>query len=174
MEHEKDYSLLRPFDLEAAMSGEKICWYANGDIPKYFIVTPFGNVVANFTEDNKTECMCPCSNFRMAPLAWVEGKPVYKGDVLYSSFFKGMQECKDGLFEVTGIDENGQFKASKISRHHRTKYESCSWPKTPKTKKVKMLCYHTGINLEWFDESAHVLKEFKRVPSEDKEVEVEL
>ena len=61
MEQTKDYSLLRPFDLEAAKRGEPILW----------IDHPIRWVALSDKE------------LRMAPLCWVEGRPVYKGDVLY-------------------------------------------------------------------------------------------
>ena len=61
MEQTKNYSLLRPFDLEAAKRGEPILW----------IDHPIRWVALSDKE------------LRMAPLCWVEGRPVYKGDVLY-------------------------------------------------------------------------------------------
>ena len=79
----KDYSKLRPFDLTAAMRGEPICFHGLGQ-PFDFIAGPdtAGYYVVLdclrfqfYTEDK----------LRMAPLGWVEGKPVYVDDVLYSN-----------------------------------------------------------------------------------------
>ena len=81
--YKKDFSLLRPFDSDAVRNGEKICWYSDGEIPKYFILTPGGSILANFTDDPNAENIWPSERYRMVPLCWVEGKPVYKGDVLY-------------------------------------------------------------------------------------------
>ena len=80
-EQKKDYSKLRPFDLEAAKRGEPIC-------------DAYGNTllfIAEAGEDGEHAIRAFCGNMalcegkrmRMKPLAWVEGKPVYKGDVLY-------------------------------------------------------------------------------------------
>ena len=111
--------------------------------------------------------------FRMVPLAWVEGRPVYKGDVLYSSFFHGMEECKDGVFEVTGIDGHGQFLAGKLSKNHATQFESCSWNPPKVKRQVKLLAYLDHEQLFWLRETASPKWPAVRVPSEDKTVEVE-
>lgn len=86
----KDYSLLRAFDLEAAKRGEAICWRADGEPPKYFNVTPAGNIIANFTAVTDGENLWGPHDFRMLPLAWVRVskddptlRPIYPGDVLY-------------------------------------------------------------------------------------------
>lgn len=90
MNTEKDYSLLRPFDLEAAKAGEAICWHEDGDVAinVYFVKECVIPVFEECFEDEQ----CGIFNYqqcneclRMAPLCWVEGKPVYKGDVLYST-----------------------------------------------------------------------------------------
>ena len=92
MEQTKDYSLLRPFDLEAAKAGaplfeifmhpstvktdEEIGTYITGPNNQNEYITsypPNGYVVYKYS----------IADVRMAPLAWVEGKPVYKGDILY-------------------------------------------------------------------------------------------
>jgi hypothetical protein len=83
-EYKKDYSKLRPFDLEAAKRGETICrnddddesfkYIAGPDSSGYFVLElPHGEF--RFRAERI---------LRMAPLCWVEGKPVYKGDVLYN------------------------------------------------------------------------------------------
>lgn len=90
MEQQKDYSLLRPFDLEAAKRGELLCdvearvfWsYVAGpdSLSKYILKVdhaPMSN--GEFTYPTSA------APLRMAPLCWVEGKPVYKGDVLYQN-----------------------------------------------------------------------------------------
>lgn len=91
MTTEKDYSLLRPFDLEAAKAGELLCDIDGNDKYK-FAAGPDSNgkIVTIFEKDGAFVCPPPHSPsvFRMAPLAWVEGKPVYKGDVLWYKFGK--------------------------------------------------------------------------------------
>lgn len=83
MEQKKDYSLLRPFDLEAAKAGEAICFKG---------VESSTSVTYVAGPDKAENIICDVGGYFkeyfhtalwMAPLAWVEGKPVYKGDVLY-------------------------------------------------------------------------------------------
>ena len=81
---DKNYSLLRPFDLEAARRGEPICLH-DGEALQDVTITKFGTISGRL-DSNSTESIwsgATREDFRMAPLCWVEGKPVYKGDVLY-------------------------------------------------------------------------------------------
>lgn len=78
----KDCRLLRPFDLEKAKAGEKICW-PTGDGDVVFVGCSSNGQVA-WESEGVIGFIDPRENIRMAPLAWVEGRPVYKGDVLYS------------------------------------------------------------------------------------------
>ena len=88
MEQNKDHSQLRPFDLEAAKAGAKL----------FYTITVNGETECTFIDADEDGWVCvryeqfglslhrPAnvkSYMRMAPLCWVEGKPVYKGDVLY-------------------------------------------------------------------------------------------
>lgn len=88
MKQTKDYSLLRPFDLEAAKAGEIVQWYQDNSTLEYIGPSTSlgeagcfkwlsGEDTTGTYEGYKAE------QLRMAPLAWVEGKPVYKGDILY-------------------------------------------------------------------------------------------
>jgi len=76
----KNLSLLRPFNLELAKAGEPICWFDTD--PLLFVGAGTRQIVVEHTKTNVT---APYSEWilRMAPLTWLEGKPVYKGDVLY-------------------------------------------------------------------------------------------
>ena len=74
---EKDYSLLRPFDLEAAKGGVKMCdrfnlkkthTYVAGPDSGGWIVTKNENGIFIFSTE---------TNLFMLPICWVEGKPVY-------------------------------------------------------------------------------------------------
>lgn len=92
MEQTKDYSLLRPFDLEAAKAGELLFEiYMHGskvktdeDIGTY-IAGPnnLNEYVISYPTNGYVTYTFSIKDVRMAPLAWVEGKPVYKGDTLY-------------------------------------------------------------------------------------------
>lgn len=79
-QYTNDLSLLRPFNLEAAKSGEEICWYYLSDPVKFIGITSKG-AIAYESEDEIG--FTSSDQFRMKPLCWVEGKPAYNGDVLY-------------------------------------------------------------------------------------------
>lgn len=81
---ERDYSLLRPFDLEAAKRGEAICFSSGAEI-KRFIAGPdsVGDYV--FVVPGGQFYFVREKAIRMSPLCWVEGRPVYRGDVLYQT-----------------------------------------------------------------------------------------
>jgi len=79
-QHQNDLSLLRPFDLEAAKNGEEICWSAIKDAVTFVGVA--NNSKIAYDSGGELGFTSRCS-FRMKPLCWVEGKPVYKGDVLW-------------------------------------------------------------------------------------------
>ena len=83
----KNYSLLRPFDLEAAKRGDAICW-EDGDVLLDVTVTGRGSVCGRWDGDDRERLWQDdeLDSFRMAPLCWVKGKPVYKGDVLWYSY----------------------------------------------------------------------------------------
>jgi hypothetical protein len=80
---EKDYSLLRTFDLEAAKRGEAICYDHCGESRIKYLAGPDAKEHIAYEAPDGLLYASRSSNFRMAPLAWVEGKPVYPGDVLY-------------------------------------------------------------------------------------------
>jgi len=162
---EKDYSLLRPFDLEKAKAGGAICYYQDGT-HREFITGPDDHGYFVIKSQDGWFRFGKHEDYRMAPLAWVEGKPVYKGDVLYSHFFKE-------TFEVTGIDRVGQFKAEKHSQFSATESTSCTWTPPKKTREVKLLGYLTSNNLVWYKDAFKAPLEWSRVPSEDRTVTVE-
>lgn len=102
MSAERDYSLLRPFDLRpfdlgAAERGEAIC-YGHSGAPTLFVASLFQKPDVVIRDEGHPDArVFPRELLRMAPLAWIEGKPVYKGDVLcYPKF--GM------TFRVTGCN----------------------------------------------------------------------
>lgn len=81
---EKDYSLLHPFDLEAAKRGEKFAFVgANGLEQRKFIAGPDSIGMIVIQDERGMFQESGTYPYVMAPLAWVEGKPVYRGDVLY-------------------------------------------------------------------------------------------
>lgn len=93
----KDYSLLRKFDLEAAMNGEHVMVGYGNKFDDCVYITHHIEPVKEYVFDVKDQGFivvgASCTTTRaftldcvkMKPLAWVEGKPVYKGDVLYAT-----------------------------------------------------------------------------------------
>lgn len=104
---EKDFRLLRPFDLEAAKRGDMLI-DTYGDQCKY-VAGPHHvtkEVVVEFTGDLGF-ITGKATDLRMAPLAWVEGKPVYKGDVLWHEVIgrvevSALHEASPPCVEVVG------------------------------------------------------------------------
>lgn len=75
---EKDYSLLRPFDLEAAKAGAKVCYGSDGDCESVTFLAEAGPDGDHAIRDHEGNCYVePDYGLKMAPLCWVEGKPVY-------------------------------------------------------------------------------------------------
>jgi hypothetical protein len=89
-EYKKDYSLLRPFNLEAAKRNEPFCsklryLQERDNSPLTFISGP--DTTDRICANNKSGILdlYHTSTLCMAPLCWIEGRPVYKGDVLYTT-----------------------------------------------------------------------------------------
>ena len=105
---DKDYSLLLPFDLEAAKSGEKLIWLKE---PCALLGESINkpnrpNLGAQYCIEHASGLSYATSNdLSMAPLCWLEGKPVYKGDVLHGTL--------SGTVFVVGIydDEHDAFSS---------------------------------------------------------------
>ena len=83
MEYEKDCSLLRPFDLEvaAAKRGEVVWSATGGDVAYIAGPNHLESIVVQWPDGRFS--ITTISNLSMKPLCWVEGKPVYKGDLLW-------------------------------------------------------------------------------------------
>src|SRR5574343_516281 len=84
-EYTNDLSLLRPFDLEAAKNGEYVCDANDCYTFKFLTYSKSSDLVycqlLNHAQDHVH--YNAFHMLRMKPLAWIEGKPVYKGDVLW-------------------------------------------------------------------------------------------
>ena len=171
---EINYDLLRPFDLEASKPGAP-AHLVGRNIPLTYVAGPDSAGKYIFTVSDGRFARpesCDLERLRMAPLAWLEGRPVYKGDHLYSSFFGKM-------FVVGGVtsSDGDYLTAPEISDQANTDIKCCTWeaPK-PKTEKVRLLAWYdtTTLRLVLAHEGAAVSGCWCRVPGEDKEVEVEL
>ena len=161
---------LRPFNLEAAKRGDEIC-----DVGGLFCVYIDG-------PDNLGHVAVKCSgnlnlfpkyDLRMRPLAWVEDRPVYKGDVLYSKLNPGAIRTvtctRQGMVDtlIYFLESEGHVFA-----------KDCTWTKPEPVKKTRTVKF-----LAWLLPNGHLVNiaedaakrlGYKRVPSEDKTVEVEL
>lgn len=97
-----NYNLLRPFDLEAARRGEPVL--QQGEVFEVRWVARSGDWKSNIVEGPdmhtgmKTVRYVSDELLRMAPLCWVEGRPVYPGDHLWHH---GTQQ----MIQVTGIHD---------------------------------------------------------------------
>lgn len=77
---EKDYSLLRPFDLEAAKAGAEIVALVDSGTEmesRAFVTGPDRMGYYVVSADEGVYRLGKAREYRMAPLCWVEGKPVY-------------------------------------------------------------------------------------------------
>ena len=138
MEYEKDYSLLRPFDLDAAKRGESICCATGADATYICGPNSLNSIVVQWHDDRFS--VMHISNIRMKPLFFVEGKPVYKGDVLFNttgaivrrvvSMRIGCGEvlCEDGIgYDINELTWSAQPKVKRegwinVYGYHRPAY----------------------------------------------------
>ena len=86
-------ALLRPFDLEAAKRGDLLLTdYFDGARRSMFTAGPNAQGEHIFDIEGHGfvvvggRCRATLSNFYMAPICWVEDRPVYKGDTLYQNY----------------------------------------------------------------------------------------
>lgn len=138
----KDLSKLRPFDLEAAKRGEAICDRNRPELEARFIahvpdiaehdrvIIKIGNGIVQCSESG--ECHGYGSiYFAMAPLCWVEGNPVYKGDVLYS---KGAYNVKHQVDTIKGDEVWQESDIDGIGRRGFIRVKDLTWT-PPKVKR---------------------------------------
>ena len=168
MEQQKDYNLLRPFDPEAAKFGDALIDIGGDECS--FVAGPHsitGEVVVEFSDIGFI--LCRSHEISMAPLCWVEGKPVYKGDVLYGKW----DSASPTGYVIGGVGGDG------IPIHERSgcplsdTLDKITWSKSNEKREVKLLAYLTGENLVWKRCDAEVPDFYVRVPSEDKVIEIE-
>lgn len=115
---EQEFQLCRPFDLEAATAGDLVCWN-DGDklklVARYSMYeedTPYAEYVFMWVTG---ECEGTAANYeqddvRMAPLTFIQGKPIYKGE--YLKYTGSMNAGRSTIIRVTGYnphvsDESG-------------------------------------------------------------------
>lgn len=85
-----DYDLLKPFNLEDALNGAELLscdreTRAKQPLKLAAVCGPNGDYCVRDAAGNLYTALA--SILGMAPLTWVEDKPVYKGDVLYHFYY---------------------------------------------------------------------------------------
>lgn len=125
---ERDYSLLRPFDLEAAKRGEQICFPSGAEITR-FIDGPDSDGDFVFLIPRGQFSFAREKSLRMAPLCWVEGRPVYRGDVLY-----GKGECSDLTYIADKVESGGTLISQEGTSGKKEQPEFLTWT-PPKVKR---------------------------------------
>lgn len=172
MKHEKDYSLLRPFDIEAAKRGEAIMLVENGKhLAKNatFVAGPDSNgcIILNISGRFSRPDRIYRKNIFMAPLAWVEGRPVYRGDVLYWKSQPGAQCIAEKIMEGGWL----AFRSDGSQPLGIVHTNGLTWTPPMVKREIKMLAYLTGRGaLVWRDADAGRPDGWRRVPAEDKEI----
>lgn len=164
-------ALLRPFDLEAAKAGDLLC-DKSGKTGWKYVAGPDcdGVVAAIFCKTGRfIEPVLP-EEFRMAPLTWVEGKPVYKGDILYRP------ELNNHPHVAMCLSDDGEhlrFEGSRGAEYVDNRRGYLTWTPPVVKKRVKLSAFidERGY-LRWVREELFSNRG-QRVPSEDKIVEVE-
>lgn len=169
---EKDFSLLRPFDLEAAKRGEKIHDVFGGAV--VFIDGPDAGGKFALRIDGHFASAYG-DQLRMAPLCWVEGRPVYKGDVLYARKYN-----MDGAEKhyVDRLDDDGkkvwQDEKRDDAETGYARIEMLTWTPPKVRREIKLLAFIDGGGaLRWVREDYWNDAPYTRIPSEDKVIEVE-
>lgn len=161
-----DYSLLRPIDVEAAMAGEPIVFKASGVLRQYVAGPDKSNRVRVIDEYGLIQvALWQEDSIRMAPLAWVEGKPVYKGDVLY---VLGKPR------EVIGTSRSAEgWLLAKDAQLMHFNPDAASWNPPKVKREVKLLAHLGETSLFWLRDGITATRGAIRIPSEDKTIEVE-
>jgi len=169
--------LLRPFNLELAKQGEEICW-SHLDCPVTFIGVSQAGKIA-FESENELGFISS-SSFRMKPLTWIDGIPVYKGDVLW---YRGQQfcievqgynpTCEDGLI---GIVVKSQTELISVGEQTSAPFYQWQWdkPKQVVKRKVWINVYSDYFYSYFSKEEADTLAGKGRITCVEREIEYEV
>ena len=147
---EKDYSLLRPFDLDAAKAGAKLfCINSkNGETECTFIQKAGDELCIHF-EMYGFSIHDETDSLRMAPLCWVEGKPVYPGDVL--------EHAKLG--EVVAKSRHASREMLVAEKFDSLALGNLAWPRPKPVKRwINVYPDATHDNRETADANAHATR----------------
>ncbi len=183
----KNFNLLRPFNLELAKEGELLTsmneandykmldFSIRNSNNKVEIDAQLVNAEDNFKYSNQDE-----SSFRMKPLTWIDGKPVYKGDVLW---YRGQQfcievqgynpTCEDGLI---GIVVKSQWELISVGEQSWAPFYQWQWdkPKQVVKRKVWINVYSEYVYSYFSKEEADTLAGKKRIACVETKIEYEV
>lgn len=181
---EKNLNLLRPFDMKAAEAGARLCWFSNADLLLAYIGKSGSKCCVRFltgTEKGDYSIVAP-QFLGMAPLTWVEGRPVYLGDGLYldkstgdpgAKFTVGCRLLDEDIIEGVSVFPDG-----KVYDQLGTgmMWEDLTWTapvqEQPATQTLKLLAFLDDQGaLRWVQEGRYITM-YRRVPSEDKVIEI--
>lgn len=178
MNEQRDYSLLRLFDMDAAMAGAPLAWGRTALKCRFLGEsknTPnFDNRGAQFCIEHEGGLAYSyADDLFMAPLCWVEGRPVYRGDVLYHPRHGEGKVIEDRRY-CGGAAIKYEAAGTAVAIDAPYFYDGLTWtpPKTV-TRQVKLLAYLDADQLFWLRETAHPKWPATRVPFEDRTVEIE-
>jgi len=152
-EVQRQYSLLREFNLEQAKAGDEILHLLSPSFTYTEVLqdVKFKGVTSNlqeaFVEDKQGEGYCyGTQRIKMKPLTWIEGKPVYKGDVLYFKLYDDCTVCEHKVYLLKDnclFDESGTYFVET---------KSLTWTK-PKEKHIHQElidAYKAGAKIQYW------------------------
>ena len=145
----KDYSLLRPFDLEAAKAGALLCDQSGPTLAGLLCCTPdssgyfwvwvncIGGIVSRLHS----------KNIRLAPLCWVEGKPVYPGDMLEVELVS-WGDWREATVARSGFAHDGErIIAEGVGKEIiNAPVSMCRWPRPKPVKRWINIYPNTGYD----------------------------
>lgn len=80
---EKDYSLLRPFDKDVVKAGDLLI-HISTSLHRTFVCGPDPEGYIITSDSQGLLFIGHQRNWKITPLCWVEGKPVYSDSILYN------------------------------------------------------------------------------------------
>ena len=148
---EQDLTLLRPFDLEKAKQGDEV--YLEGYGYGLYVLSSNkeNEIVLNIDDYGYIvvggSCIRQIYDVKMKPLCWLEGKPVYKGDEIWSKA-KGLENYNYIVDRYEPISQT--VYATSSSKGCVEQIDNLSW-----TKQVKQ------IKSTYVEELVHDKDKFK-------------
>lgn len=180
-QYTNDLSLLRPFNLEAAKNGELLTAVNNCYSFKFLTYCKSDNNIYCQLTDNSQDhvYLYTTNNLRMKPLAWVEGKHVYKGDVLYWKYknYKFLAVDKiieDNIIQGYTCDHDGEIIYGKEGDSGVTS-GTLTWnkPKQKVKRKIWINVYPDGCFSYFSKDSADMNSPKPRIACVETEIEYE-